>query len=446
MTLPFDSASQRDPRIHVVLDHQRRHLGRRVWRRLSVLLGSLLVVLGLSASLLALPASLAVASFVAGWATTEPSDPDPWPAPDVPVREIVLVWLVTTPLAIGGLRWGLRLVRGHRTLVLFLRRFGHDDAQNAVAFAVLQTIGGSWRVVTLDDAEMTPIGIPSGARYLFRAGHLTTKSLVTIGTVGLRTFPYVILAMWGVVAVDLVPPALEFARTRVTSADDWVRVVEPYLEIMSSVFDGRLPLDAVGLTLPGLFAILAVVAVASFAVMITMMLAILVAIPFSTVLFFLSSSADAVREAERSKTVVATTTDDIGRAADAIASRSRRVFGPRLVVLRVVSGVWQQAVRRLAAITSLTLIDISEPTENVLWELEELITRHDGRYVLIGQHDRVAALAARDPGLTPVERRLAALLDGREVLAYTVDRRGLRRFARALRGTLLAFDLDKAQA
>jgi hypothetical protein len=94
----------------------------------------------------------------------------------------------------------------------------------------------------------------------------------------------------------------------------------------------------------------------------------------------------------------------------------------------------------LASVCSRTLIDISEPTENVLWELEELITRHESTFVVIGHRDRVAALGSSDSGLAHVERRLAALLAGREVLAYTTDRRGLKRFARALRNHLIALD------
>ena len=95
----------------IAFDHPRRHVGRRLWRRLSSLLGSLLLVIGLTASIPAVPASFAVVSFVLGWMTTEPSDPDPWPSADVPVREIILAWAVTTPLAIGGVRIGLRLLR-----------------------------------------------------------------------------------------------------------------------------------------------------------------------------------------------------------------------------------------------------------------------------------------------------------------------------------------------
>jgi hypothetical protein len=160
----------------------------------------------------------------------------------------------------------------------------------------------------------------------------------------------------------------------------------------------------------------------------------------SVVLFFFSSSADAVREAERSKTVAVTSPAEIDEAARAIARRSRKVFGPRLVVLRVASHVWQHAVTELAALSSLPLIDISEPTGNVLWEFEELTKRFGDKCVIIGQHDRVTALARLPPadhGSTSVEHRLAHLLQGREVLAYSADPRGLKRFAKALRGVLL---------
>jgi hypothetical protein len=252
-------------------------------------------------------------------------------------------------------------------------------------------------------------------------------------------FPILLTAMWVVVALGLTRPAPEFARTGVTSADEWVAAIDPYVQILAAVFDGRPPLEAVRPTLPGVFALLAMAAAISFMALLATLAALILAFPLSTVLFFLSSSANSVREAERSKTVAVTSESEIQQAADAIARRSRKVFGPRLVVLRVASHVWQHAVRELAALSSLPLIDISEPTESVLWELEELTKRFGDACVLIGRHERVAALALEpgDRGPTPVERRLIDLLDGREVLAYTTDPRGLKRFARALRGQLL---------
>ena len=440
-SVTLDAADESPRPFRIVLDHPRRHLGQRIGRRISAVAGAMLLVVGLTASIPAVPANLAVISFVIGWASTEPSDADRWPTEDIPVREVLLVWAVVTPLAIGGLRIGLRLLRRNRTLILFLRRFGYDEAQDAVTFAVLRTIGSSWRVVTLDDAEMAPIGVADAPRLLFRGGQVASKYVLAIGQfLGLRTFPFLIMVMWGVVALALSGPAIEFARTGTTTADPWIRAIDPYVTIVGSVFEGQPPLEFLGPTLPGVFALLAMAAALSFAVLLVTMAALLLAFPLSTVLFFLSSSASSVEEAEHSKTVAVSSVPAIQQAARAIALRSRKVFGPRLVVLRVESHVWQHAVSELASFSSLPLIDISEPTENVLWELEALTKRFGDKCVLVGHYDRVAALAALPPGersAPTVQRRLADLLHGREVLAYTTDRPGLKRFARSLRGMLL---------
>jgi hypothetical protein len=425
--------------IRIVFDHPAGHIGRRLWRAISTAAGAVLVSVGLTASIPAVPATLAVVSLVIGWVATDPDDPDPWPPPDAPVREVVLVWALTTPLAVVGIKHGLRLLRRHRMLVLFLRRFGHDEAQSAVTFAVVQMIGASWRVVTLDDAEMAPLGVADGTRRALRVGHFASKHLVAIGTfAGLRMFPMLVLAGWAVVALAVAGPALDFALTGVTSPEPWMKAIDPLVEILGSIFDGRLPFDAISPSLPGLFALVAIAAAISFGVMMATMVALILALPLSTVLFFLSSSAQAIREAEQSKSIAVRSLAEIRSAAQAIAVRSRKVFGPRLVVVRSAGHVWQDAVRELAALAAVQLIDISDPTENVLWEIDEL-QRRGHTIVLIGHAERVAPLAAgsAEAARTSIQRRLAQLLDGREVLAYTTDRRGLERFARALRGMLL---------
>jgi len=396
-------------------------------------------VLGLTASIPAIPATVAVAGFAVAWASGEPRR---GPADDIPVRQVILVWAVAAPLAIGGLRIGLRLVRRNRTLILFLRRFRYDEAQDAVTFAVLRTIGSSWRVVTLDDAELAPIGVAAAPRLLFRAGQIGSKHVLAITQfLGLRTFPFLVMAMWGVAALGLVGPALEWFRTGATTPEAWIDAVNPYLSILGSVFDRRAPVEFLGPTLPGVFAGLAMAAAVSFATLIVTMGALLLAFPLGSVLFFLSSAATSVQEADESKAMTVSSVAEIQKAAHQIAMRSRKVFGPRLVVLRVKSPVWQRAVSELASLSSLHLVDISEPTDNIVWELQELIARFGDRCVLIGHHEQVAALAALSPETDAaplVQRRLAALLRGREVLAYTTDAPGLKRFARALRGLLLS--------
>ena len=120
-----------------------------------------------------------------------------------------------------------------------------------------------------------------------------------------------------------------------------------------------------------------------------------------------------------------------------VAKESRKLLAPRLVVLSVASNVWQQAVERLANVASVLLFDISEPTKNLLWEIEELTGRFGSRCVFVGDYERVERLAGN--AITPPESldgRLSVLLDGQEVLGYVTDRRGMRRFARALRSKL----------
>jgi hypothetical protein len=51
---------------------------------------------------------------------------------------------------------------------------------------------------------------------------------------------------------------------------------------------------------------------------------------------------------------------------------------------------------------------------------------------------RLAGLLHEATSSTSLNQRVARLLDGSEVLAYTTDRQAMRRFARGLRGTLMS--------
>jgi hypothetical protein len=73
--------------------------------------------------------------------------------------------------------------------VLFLRRFGYDDATGAVTFAVTRTIGNTWRLVTLDDAEIAPLGVATSTRGVFRAIQLISNAGRALVELLLRIFP-----------------------------------------------------------------------------------------------------------------------------------------------------------------------------------------------------------------------------------------------------------------
>ncbi len=417
--------------VRVVLDHPGRHVFRRLWQPISTVIGLVLLVVGIAAWFVAVPATF----LVAGWLLGENVAIELTAGRVLMPDDLLLIWGVTAPLAYFGTSRGLRLVRQGRTMVLFLRRFGYDDAQHAVAYAVTNTIGRSWRLVTLDDAEITPVGVPTGTRLLFRSIRLAGSAASGLFQVLLRVYPVALLGLWIAVGIDLVRARI---WERAQSPQAWLAVLNPYVEIISTTFDGRLPIEAIGPTLPGVFALLTVV-LAGMAIGLGTALA---AAPVAwaagaAFLFFSSFPADAVLEAEHAKTREIRNEVDIGIATYAVAERSRRVFGPQLVVLRVASGVWRQTVSRFASASFVALIDVSEPTENLVWEIEELMVRSRKKCVFIGHHARATEIAS-GAGVRPFDRHVARLLELDEILAYTTDRRGRKRFARALRGKLLS--------
>jgi hypothetical protein len=411
-------------------DDPRRFLGRRTARALAAALGAVLLCAGLVATLAAVPAVLGMAFWVLGRLTDDPEADATLAEIGVRGDQLVLAAVVTVGAAVAGIRGGLRLLRGRRRSVLFLRRFGFDDATRVVTFAAVRTVGQSWRLVTLDDDEIVPVGasaagaVRAGDRVLRGAGRVRGWLVRA-----LRPLAVLLLLPWIVVvavAVEAGGPAEALASGS----------FDPFVDLFASTVEGDLPFDAIGADAPGLFALglsAIVVWLAGLAAMVALLVLALVLLP---VLVLLSSTADSVRAAEQAKTRVVHDARDVELAAADLATRSRKVFAARLVVLRVATAHWQRAVVRLAQACDVTLVDVSEPTENLLWELAQLAGDPPARCVLVGERDRMRALV-RQPA-RGAEAELLERLRGRDVLLYTTDPRGVRRFARALRARLFA--------
>ena len=125
------------------------------------------------------------------------------------------------------------------------------------------------------------------------------------------------------------------------------------------------------------------------------------------------------------------------RSTYSAPSTSRRVFSPRLFVARVKNQVWPQAVYGLGAASDLVILDVSHPTDAMLWEVQTMRNMFGGRWVLVGAYEHVASLT--DPGVaagSDHRGRLAQLLDGHEVLAYGHTPADHARFVTALRNRL----------
>lgn len=369
-------------------------LPRRLARRVLYPLGVLLVLAGLVG---AAPGLLSLVLLLPN-ILLAPTPPDP---------DVLNALLLLTGLALLSLFLGIELMRGRRRLVLFLRRFGFDDSSQALTRAVETAVGRRWRVVTLDDARMAPVGVQRTVRRTVRRTLRWGRWLGCLALVA----AFVSACLW---ALGPGPDALV--------ADVFNREVE----------------RAAGQGTNEIVAWLGASCLAGFGIFAVFLIffVMLVGVAFvggATLLTWGSNRMAA--KAERLKT------DEIRDAAQVeafsrrVTRRSRLLFAPGLVVVRVATSQWRRAVRVLAASAAVILIDVSDPTENLLWEIETLEREVEAPWVLVGRRDRLETLARGGDG--EVGRSLARRLDGDQALAYQgEDRRSMKRFAVALRNRL----------
>ena len=418
--------------VRVVLDCPHPYVGRRVGEALAAVAGALLAVIGTIAWLLIIPMSL----LAFAWLQGEDLNLEIADGRVIPAETLLAIWGAAAACILLRFRGrGLRLVRGARTSVLFLRRFGYTHATRAVTFAVLKTIGRTWRLVTLDDKQIEALGIPAASKWFFFGSH----ALMRLVLAPFQIFRFYPLALWiviGVIVVDVGGAALwpSPGNTVETEATRYFEIFEVL------IVSKRLPLEMVHLDLPGVFAVFLIVMGWPLVVLPPIAMAVppwawLVVLAFFVYIGF---SIDVVRTADKARTRDVPHEAAIHQAVYEIGEASKRLLAPRLFVLRVDSNVWHETVSRFARQSSVALIDISEPSGNLLWEVEELTLRTKTPCVFIGEYDRVSPLGYDDVRSNAELSfpQLALLLGDHEVLAYTTDRAGQRRFARALRGKL----------
>jgi hypothetical protein len=396
--------------VTVVLDYPQQHTLRRVGRGVSALIGSLMILVGLAA----LPTTLLLNILVVMAVVPDNFGARLWGCPAATIT-------VLGPVV------GMRLIRGKRKLVLFLRRFGYSEATRTITFAIAKTTGRFWRLVTLDDAAIAPVGVVTSTRRFFRAGSFGGAA---IGRVWRIVMTAALLALGG----GIVGIVCLIGITLLGHEDPTT---------LFSHFTN--PGEALSWDIPSAFYVLVLIVSVCPVVALFLGLLAVLRIPLLSFSVFFSMSSDAVRRAEEAKAGDIGSTQDIESVTYAVAEQSRKIFSPRLVVLKVDSSVWKQTVSSLASLASVSLIDVSEPTENVLWEIQELTGQFGSRCVFVGHYDRVRRLAAhaeQAPSPGALNDRLAILLDGQEVLAYTTDRHGMKRFARALRAKLQTLSGD----
>ncbi len=406
--------------VDLVLDGPPGRRLRAAWRRTPTLLGALLVCSAAVAVLPLIVLTIAVGIYLLVWIDFRAHPEKVWPDWFEQMRGMLApLWLVALSVTAVGFLLGLRLLRENRNLILFLRRFGYRPATQTVTEATSR-LGDFWRVVTLDDDNVESLGSGEGVEGLVEAVGTVKRSYQAAAPVVARAWKLVMRAAAAGLAVALV--------LVVGPGPDWDARTER-LAVLIDLHQTPRGGAALGARIA---ALVLVVGVALAAVWFGSMLAGgLLSIPVRLVYGGVSRGVRAAADADELHVVEPR---HIAVVRQIIEQERHKVFGPRLTVLTVNSAVWRQTVLGMADVCAVPLIDISELTDNVLWEIEELVGRFGDRVVFIGAHGPLQELVAREPD--DLTRRLSTFLDGRQVLAYVPGARGTKRFVRALGSTL----------
>src|SRR3954469_19216612 len=218
--------------IHVVFDYRGHQTSSAIGRWLARVIGGVLALIGLLATVVAIPTAFVAIGDVLGRLNHEQVFERGFP-----VRRLEAAFAASTFIAIVGLRYGRRLVRGHRSSVLFLRRFGFDGSMQVVTYAVANSIGVNWRLVTLDDEEIAPVGVDTTSRVFFSVGERLAAAAKAIGNGVLVGFQWTVSAMWGVVALQVAQIGMSGPwRKALTDG-----TVDRYAAIYASVMQHRVP-------------------------------------------------------------------------------------------------------------------------------------------------------------------------------------------------------------
>jgi hypothetical protein len=111
--------------------------------------------------------------------------------------------------------------------------------------------------------------------------------------------------------------------------------------------------------------------------------------------------------------------------------RGATILAPQATVVEVSDQLWKGAVRAGLKKSDYILVDVSQATESLLWELEGAEGEQPSR--AFTAEEKLFANWTGSPAASPTEMRAHALLSGREVLGYAGSRRlDRKRFRKSL--------------
>jgi hypothetical protein len=278
-----------------------------------------------------------------------------------------LTWLLICLMFVAALFGVMILMSSKKLPVLYLRRFGLTAANRRISQAIERGLGRYYRIVTLDDSSFRPIEVPRWQRILSRVG----ISVVALALAVLAAFLSIEVGGWD--------PSRTFGP-------EYGGAVAVYLGYFGFI------IGVLGIPL--------------------LVILVLLAVVFAWRWLIRRRSRLEVRSR-----------GDIRRCLSRVrqlASWLRRpsIMAPQAVVVTVVDELWQETVSELATHVGLVIVDVSEPTANLIWELEQVFTNAQIVCLLVGDGLMVRKWTEEDGDLhfASTHSRMKALLQARTIL------------------------------
>lgn len=303
----------------------------------------------------------------------------------------VLTGSLSVGAAVIGTYMLLMFLAPQKSVVLYLRRFRLTAVAQAMTDAIESGVGRHYRILTLDDANFVPLEVPPLERWISRYGSLVP----ILGAVALF-----LIVMW-----------------------------------TAAILFGRYGYSFNGVGIESLLI------AAGFLVFVVPEIGPVIEywVLFLVPAFLLHRW----RVKKRSRVQIATI-EDLSACLEYCRALSGKLRAPaftmpQATVVKVVDGLWQQAVTGMAERAEVVVIDVSAPTVHVLWEIETANESFRSKIVYIGQKSLMKQwMSVPTCGDDrEVRLRIHVLLEGATVIAYEqASRASRRRFGKNLRNAL----------
>ena len=291
------------------------------------------------------------------------------------------IFLLVFVAVLAALYVLIALLSSRKTPVLYLRRFGLSGANRMITKAIEGGLGRHYRVLTLDDSSFKPLEVPRIERILSRIGipMVVMLFLVTLSSFGFLGLPYTLQAI--------------------------LFLVFPFAYGYGGIV--LLPL-------------------------LLMLMPIVVAILVYRWRIRQSFKLEIGSAEEIHRCLI---------RVQGLAGWLRRpsLIAPQALVVKVIDKLWQDAVSQLADGVRLVICDVSEPTNNLIWEVERMSARPEVTCLFVGNGPMVRRWVQEtvDAGAETPSSRMKSLLQEQTILVFDPTRHFAQRsFNRNLRNSL----------